>query len=243
MKKTGLAFTGLAIVCVLGMHVPAAAQENASEDTTTKTVAYDARFDHQVREDLFAGFEGDEEALQRGLNTCEEVLKKNPKHAEALVWRGAARVFLSGEQFGKGDMINGMKNWSGGIKDMDRAKELEPDNVGVLIPRAAVMLPAGKSAPPAMGVPVLKKVREDFETVYERQKNVLDQLGEHPHGELRMGLADVYRALGAPEKSKAQLVAVIKELPESDYAEVAQKWLTAPANKKLSHNCIGCHSE
>ena len=94
-----------------------------------------------------------------------------------------------------------------------------------------------------MGIPVLKKVREDFERVYERQQNFLDKLGEHPHGELRMGLADVYRALGAPEKSKEQLEAVVKELPDTEYATEAQQWLKAPASKKLSHNCIGCHSE
>ncbi len=51
------------------------------------------RFDYKVREDLFAGFSGDNEALQRGLKVCEETLVDNPRHAEALVWRGAVRVF------------------------------------------------------------------------------------------------------------------------------------------------------
>ena len=56
------------------------------------TPARTERFDNVVREDLFAGFAGDADALARGLKKCDEALAKNPKHAEALVWRGAARV-------------------------------------------------------------------------------------------------------------------------------------------------------
>ncbi|MCR9295984.1 MAG: hypothetical protein NXI32_24985 [bacterium] len=203
----------------------------------------EARFDLQVREDLFAGFEGDDEALKRGLAKCEETLAKVPDHPEALVWRGAAFVFMSGQSFQKGNQIEGFKYWGQGLADMDKAVELAPDNVAVLIPRAAVLLPAGKSAPPAMGLPLLKQVRKDFERIYQRQEKYLDQLGEHPRGELRMGLADVYRALDEPEKSRQQLEAVVKELPETEYAARAAKWLKAGADVKLSHNCIGCHSE
>lgn len=201
------------------------------------------RFDYKVREDLFAGFEGDEEALKRGLRVCEQTLAENPRHAEALVWRGAARVFISGQAFSKGDIATGMRNWTDGLKDMDDAKELEPENIAILIPRAAVLLPAGRNAPPAMGRPLLMKVREDFEKTYERQENILDQLGDHPLGELRMGLADVYRLLDQPLKSKEQLVAIQSELPETAYAREAAEWLAASPAKKLAHNCIGCHSK
>ena len=216
---------------------------------TTETAAKsdkekpEERFDYRVREDLFAGFSGDKEALQRGLKTCEETLAENPRHAEALVWRGAVRVFKSGAAFRKGDPAAGMKYWTTGLKDMDDAMEIAPDNLGVLIPRATVLLPAGRSAPPSMGKPLLIKVRADFERTYERQKHMLDELGEHPLGELRMGLADVYRLLGEPEKSKTQLEAILKELPGTAYADRATDWLAAAPDKKLAHSCIGCHSE
>lgn len=219
------------------------ADDGEDAESEKKAEYQQMRFDHKVREDLFAGFQGDEKALKRGMDKCEETLAKNPKHAEALVWRGAARIYISGEAFQKGDVAKGMKNWTDGLNDVDEAKKLEPDNVGVLIPRAAVLLPAGRSAPPAMGVPLLKRVKADFERVYKRQKDNLDELGEHPHGELRMGLADVYRALGESEKSRENLVAVTKELPNSEYAKRAEEWLKASPKAKLAHNCIGCHSE
>src|SRR5262245_52294786 len=44
------------------------------------------RFDYLVREHFFAGFAGDQSALERGMKICEEALSANPKHAEAMVW-------------------------------------------------------------------------------------------------------------------------------------------------------------
>jgi outer membrane protein assembly factor BamD (BamD/ComL family) len=75
------------------------------------------------------------------------------------------------------------------------------------------------------------------------QKDSLKDIGEHPLGELRMGLADVYRMLGRIDESRSQLEAVVKELPNTDYSKEADKWLAAKPTEKLAHNCIGCHSK
>ncbi|MEM8680792.1 MAG: hypothetical protein AAGF97_15695 [Planctomycetota bacterium] len=242
MKLGRLAYL-LAISCLVAVTLTHADEPVAVAEPPEAAAEYGTRFDHQVREDIFAGFGGDEEALQRGIARCEEVLQEQPKHAEAMVWRGAANMFLSGQLFQKGKVQEGMKLWKSSIKDMNEARDLEPDNIGVLIPRAATMIGAGRSAPPAMGRPLLEGVRDDFERTYERQKHMLDELGEHPLGELRMGLADVYRLLGQHEESKVQLLAVQTELAGTDYADEATEWLAAPVNAKLAHNCIGCHVE
>ena len=210
-----------------------------------KTVGYEPdpneRFDLSVREDLFAGFEGDEEALKRGMKKCDEALAKNPNHAEALVWRGAGKMAVAAAAFQKNDFGKGMKYWTESIDEMNRAKKLAPGNIAVMIPRAAVMVNAGRNAPAIMGRPLLQAVREDFEATYESQKEFLDQLGDHPLGELRMGLADIYRLMGEREKSEAQLRAVQRELPDTPYAERAGQWLVAKPDAKLAHQCIGCH--
>lgn len=200
------------------------------------------RFDLEVREDIFAGFDGDEERLKAGMKRCEEVLAKNEKHAEAMVWLGSAEIYQSGRYFQKGNVAQGMATWQRGLDRMDKAVELEPDNIGVLIPRAAVLMPASRAMPKPMKDMVLKKVQADFERVYERQKDVLDQIGKHPLGELRMGLADVHRSLGNMEESRTHLEAILKEIPDSDYAKRASEWLAAKPDAKLAHTCIGCHT-
>lgn len=210
--------------------------EKAKADSAT-------RFDLVVREDYFAGFNGDTKALERGMKASQEVLKDDPKHAEAMVWLGGGQVFLSGQNFSKGNVVDGMKMWQEGLAKMDAASKLEPDNIGVLIPRAAVLMPASRNLPKPIREQVLNGVLANFLRVYEQQKNGLDKIGEHPLGELRMGLADVYRSLGKSEESKAQLKAILEELPDTEYSAEATKWLDAKPTAKLDHNCIGCHSK
>ena len=200
------------------------------------------RFDLVVREDIFAGFGGDSAALDRGENQCEKALKEDSKNAEAMVWLGAVQVFKAGGLFGKNKPAEAFPLWTKGLKNMDDAVKLEPDNVGVRIPRASVLLPSARNAPAAMGAPMLKTVLKDFEYIYKKQVEHLDELGTHPRGELRMGLADTYRLLGKLEESKEQLEAIAKELPDSEYATEAKEWLATASTAKLSHNCKGCHS-
>jgi hypothetical protein len=199
------------------------------------------RFDNVVRADIFAGFTGDDEAMARGLKACEDALAKNPKHAEAMVWRGAVRVFQSGKAFQANKRADGIALWTTGMKDLDDAVALAPNTVGVRIPRAAVLLPAARAAPPAMGKPLLPKALDDFQTIEKLQRDHMDKLGTHPRGELRMGLADVHRLMGDLDKSNEQLRAVAKELPDTKYAARAKEWLAAKPDAKLTHTCIGCH--
>lgn len=54
------------------------------------------RFDFKVREDMFAGFDGDTAAFDRAMKLIADTLASHPDHAQALVWRGDGRLFLSG---------------------------------------------------------------------------------------------------------------------------------------------------
>jgi uncharacterized protein (DUF1499 family) len=206
-----------------------------------KPAAEAPRFDKTVREDIFAGFNGDAEAMQRGLRKCDEALQKDPKHAEAKVWRGAAKVFQASLAFRDKKQAEGFQLWTAGLKDMDEAVELDPKNVGVRVPRAVVLLPSAQNVPAAMAKPLLTKAVDDLETVYKAQEKVFHKLGNHPRGELRMGLAEAYRGLGRAEESRQQLEAITKEMAGTKYAERAKQWLQAEPGAKLAHSCIGCH--
>jgi tetratricopeptide (TPR) repeat protein len=199
------------------------------------------RFDAAVREDIFAGFGGDAARLAKGLRTCEDRLAKEPKHAEALVWRGAVRVFQSGKLFGGGKVADGLKLWNAGLADMDEAVKLQPDNIGVRIPRAAVLTGASAGAPPAMAKPLLEKLRGDMEHSLKLHGDQWAEVGDHPKGEVRMALAYAYRRLGQADKATEQLDKVLEELPGTKWAERAGQWKQAKPDAKLTHSCIGCH--
>src|SRR6266480_5305402 len=79
------------------------------------------RFDALVRNDFFAGMMGDEAHLDRGMKFCEEILAKNPKHAEALVWHGGGLLARAAQAYRKGDYARGDSLWKRGLEEMDHA--------------------------------------------------------------------------------------------------------------------------
>ncbi|SEP00562.1 hypothetical protein SAMN02990966_03650 [Rhodospirillales bacterium URHD0017] len=99
------------------------------------------RFDFKVREDMFAGMDGDTVAFDRAMTLIADTLAKDPDHAEALVWRGDGRLFLAGQAFQRRDFSEGLSLTAQGLSDMDRAVSLAPDNIAVRVPRAAGLLP------------------------------------------------------------------------------------------------------
>src|SRR5262245_19461006 len=157
-----------------------------------------ARFDLQVRTDFFAGFAGDEGRLEKAMAACERALADNPKHAEALVWHGSGLTFKAGTAFQRGDRQTGMELWTRGIREMDQAVILAPDNIGVRIPRGAVLLSATRNTPPEIAKPLLETALSDYERTLELQtaSGTFGTLGDHPKGELLFGLAEGYSRLG-----------------------------------------------
>src|SRR3989442_4226432 len=121
---------------------------------TAACVIAQQRFDMIVRQDFFAGFAGNKEALARGMKVTEEMLAKEPNHAEAGVWHGSGLLFLSGAAFQNGDAQNGMKLWQQGLGEMEQAVRLAPNNVGVLIPPGATLITSSRLTPPEIGRPV-----------------------------------------------------------------------------------------
>ena len=201
------------------------------------------RFDVKVRNDFFAGFGGDAKLLERGLATCEAMLKENPEHAEALVWHGAGTLFKAGQMFQAGEFEKGFSMWQKANEEMDKAVKLAPDNIGVRVARATALIPASRRAPAPQQRALLVRAREDMEAVYKVQQPQLSKLSEHSRGELLMALAEVYKRAGENDKAQTILEQVISTCASSPYAEEAGRWLKpASPSAKFEHVCIGCHT-
>jgi tetratricopeptide (TPR) repeat protein len=200
------------------------------------------RLDLVVRTDFFAGFAGDQKRLAKGMEACERVLAATPSHAEAMVWHGSGLAFKAGMAFQQGDMQTGGELWQRGMEEMDKAAALEPDNVGVRIPRGALLLQATLNMPPEMGRPLLETAVGDYEHVLALQSAYFSTLGDHPKGELLFGLAEGYSRLGQPEKARFYFERLIKDAPASGQAPKAQSWLTTGTiPKSQGLGCVGCH--
>lgn len=197
------------------------------------------RFDFKVRNYFFAGFSGDAESLVTGMKICEETLAAEPKNAQALVWHGAGLYYQAGQAFQKNDQQHGMEWYQRGIKEMDEAVALEPDSVGVRIPRGAVLLTGSRFMSPEMAKPLIERGVSDYARAYEIQSPRLATLATHPKGELLLGLADGYGRMGDEAKAREFYAKVLNELPGTAYAKKATNWVETKASQS---SCIGCHT-
>src|SRR5262249_40524983 len=147
----------------------------------------------KVREDMFAGFDGDKDAMARALKLIEDTLTREPDHAEALSWRGAARLFLSGQAFGRGAFAEGQKLASAGVADLQRAGALKPDSIGVRAVRGPALLAYTRGLRPFDRVEADRLTVlaiGDFEFVMAAVLPQWKVLAEHDRGELLGALAD-----------------------------------------------------
>ena len=214
----------------------------AGQTSAPSPAAAPGRFDLLVRTDFFAGFAGDEARLAKGMKACERELAINPNHAEALVWHGSGLAFSSGMAYQKGDMQAGAELWQRGMDEMDKAAALEPDNVGVRIPRGAVLLQSTEFMPPERARPLIEKGVADYEHVLALQSAYFSTIGDHPKGELLFGLAEGYSRLGNLDKARKYFDRLLADAPASGQAPKARAWLengTIP--KSLGLGCVGCH--
>jgi tetratricopeptide (TPR) repeat protein len=217
---------GLAILAAAGVAAASLAQE---------------RFDYQVRDDMFRAFGGNEAALKNALAMIEEKLSEDPDHAEALVWRGAAQYWQAGRAFGAGDIAGARALAATGLADMDRAIALQPRTIGVLVPRAAVLLTAARNQRDSERARDLAaRAAADFETAFAIRRPAFQQLGQHNRGEYLSGLAESWALAGDADKAESYLRRILAELPNSPYAERAAAKL-GDWNDRRPLNCQSCH--
>ena len=231
------------VACALSFTNLTGASANQYADKKAAGQKQEERFDLLVRNDFFAGFTGDKEALDRAMKMCEQVLAKNPKHAEALVWHGSGLLFISGQHFQKGDSKKGIELWTRGLKEMDEAVALDPENVGVLIPRGAVLLGVSAQAPPEFGKPLLEKGVGDYEKVLKIQQAYFDKLSSHARGELLFGLAEGWHRRGDAEKARGYFERLLKEAKGSGRDKQAALFLEKGSLPPGAQMCTGCHTK
>jgi hypothetical protein len=200
------------------------------------------RFDALVREDFFAGMTGDSARFDRAMATCEQALARDSKNAPALVWHGAGLMVRSGIAFRQGHIEEGTTLRASAMREMNEANTMQPRDIQVLIPRAAILLASARYAPQPQARDMAATAAADYEQVLELEAPWWASLATHPRGELLGGLATAYRLSGNADKATIYLRRLSSELPGSVYDRKAQAWLAdLSALKQDDHFCLGCH--
>ncbi len=200
------------------------------------------RFDMLVRDDFFAGLlEQDHAALDRAMKLCEDTLARDPQHSEAMVWHGGGLILRAGDAFRAGQKEQGMKLWTDGMAEMDRAVAITPDDVGTRIPRGAVLLAASPFVPEPERSRLLDKGLGDYERVLALQKGHFDRLSRHARTQLLFGLADGWNRRGDKDRARAYFERVREIAGTSPYGQRAEAYLAGKTDP-APVACGGCHA-
>jgi hypothetical protein len=201
------------------------------------------RFDFKVREDMFAGMDGDSAAFDRAMKLIADTLAADPDHAQALVWRGDGRLFLAGQAFQRGAIGEGRALAGQGVADMERAVSLAPTEIAVRIPRAAGLMPFARGLRPFNRAEADRLTRVaigDFEFATAASTPRWNALDEHNRGELLGALADGWLQLGEVAQANVYLDRMTSELPGTPYARNAALRRADPSGR-TPLTCLGCH--
>jgi pentatricopeptide repeat protein len=198
-------------------------------------------FDMRVRADFFDGLRGDTAAMDRAIKLCEDTLAKNPKHAEAMVWHGASIVGRSSLAFRAGERENGIALYTKGLAEMDAAVALAPDDVGVRIPRGAVVLAMAPFVPEPEKTKLLERGIADYERTYALQQGKFDGLTLHSREQLLYGLVDGYANMKQLDKASEVFGRMQKQAKGSELMARAEKRARGEAVDGPAP-CEQCHS-
>ena len=195
----------------------------------------------RIRNDLFAGFAGSQEALTRVLDESERLLAEFPDHPQALVWHGAATLGRS-QGVLQDNRDAGIAMFQRAIGEMDRAVDLAPDDGEVRAIRGVLLAPLSRQFPPPFSERMLEKARSDYQRLFDMQQNALHTLGSHPLGELLQGLGDLYSRQGKPDEAERYYGMILTMLKDTEYARRAGSWMQTRQPLPVEETgCVGCH--
>lgn len=191
-------------------------------------------FEHEVFGDFVQAAGGDDEARKRLIAACERAISANAEHAEAIAWRGAVKMFEAGEASSSGDFRAAMNHVTAALTDLERARTLEPENPGVRMVAANMLLNLAKNHPiESMASGYAKQGIEDAKAALSKLYDNWDKQPADVKGQLLMGVAEGYAKLGKTVEARDWCNRVLGAVPGTTWAEQAQAWIDA-ADKKAN---------
>lgn len=229
-----------AIAALLGFGAHATAQGAAEQTPTTPTQAAQGSIRLEVGQHGYRGFErlvmddylkaarGDELSRQRLVRACDAAIETDPRHAEAIAWRGAARMFEAAGASEAGDFMAAMNHVNAALNDLKAARELEPENPGVRIIAAQTLLNLAANHPiEAMAKNYARQGIDDARAGLAALHANWHEQPADLKGRLLVGVAHAYEQLGQAQPARDWYNRAIGAVPGSGWAQQAQARIDA----------------
>ncbi len=188
-------------------------------------------FQEKVLDDFVAGFAGDAERLKKAMDACTNALKQDSKHAMAMVWFGAGRVFECGQAFESGDFQTGMKLWNEGLKKMDQAVAAAPGSPLVRLRRGETLLDVWQHDPMS-GEKMARKAADDLHYGIKALPEYLNDQNQQRRGELLYKIGLAYEKASEFGQAEKYMARIVEQAPKSSAIRQAKNWLEKNKSKE-----------
>lgn len=189
-------------------------------------------FISSYRQKFFAVFKGDVASFEKAYSEVQEMVKKDPKDARALVWVGNGHTVKAGLLHLKKHDDEAYALLEESRRVMDRAVSMRPKDPNIYMMQAATLYIQGQFFP-ADKLPrsVWTELRDDclkFITYFGPKK--MPKVSTHLRGETYGELGIAYLKLGDKTKAKQTFEALVQLCPNTDYSARAKKELEKLSN-------------
>jgi hypothetical protein len=209
------------------------------------TVAFDSRLPvHTIlREDIFAGYAGDMDRLVRGERNLEALLVERPDAKASLTaWKGSialTRATLAHEAARTAEFD---LQYRKALDLYAEAQRLAPKDVGVLAVTGGSYAVFGDRLPARYRSEAWAAAYKAYSGIWQAQSGIVDHLPLHVKGELLAGMAQSAQRTGHAVEFAEFLERIVKTMPGTPYASVAQKWTENPSVVSTTKvTCMTCH--
>lgn len=180
------------------------------------------------RQEFFSVFNGDFARFDKAFGEIQEMVRKNPNDARALVWEGCGDTVQAGVLWMQGKKDDSVKLMESSRPILDKAVSLRPDDPDIFMMRAVTLYIQGQNWPDE-DIPKSnwEKLRDDCAHLVRVMGPTLAKASIHVRGETfgEMGIAD--EKLGDNAAAKVAFEKVIEMCPNTDYSARAEKEIKA----------------
>lgn len=182
----------------------------------------------KYRREFFGVFRGEVDRFDKAFFEIQEMVKKNPKDARALVWLGNGQTVKAGLLASKGKFAESKSFLIESRKTLDKAVSIRPEDPNIYMMRAATLYIQGQYwKGPQIPKENWEKIRDDCLKLEKLLgPNRIRKVSIHLRGELYGELGIAYKNLGEIKLAAKAFERILDLNPGTEYSERATKELT-----------------
>jgi tetratricopeptide (TPR) repeat protein len=197
-----------------------------------------------VREDIFAGFIGDDmERFARGEKNIQLLLEKRPNEkADLLAWQGGAALYRAVRAYESKNNDEFKKYYQQALDSFAQSKQVDPRSGGAIAVIGGSNLILGDRLPQEYRAAAWSQAYAGYQMLLKGQESMVDRLPLHLKGELLGGLAQSAQRTGHAEEAAQYVDKIIASMPNTPYEKAAKQWKANPQSAATtSITCMSCH--